>query len=68
LTAYLLGNFILQAEWIVKRARPILPLILRGAVVTLTSYLLLGAFQIARDFADARPGGRNQSVYAFGPI
>jgi len=45
LTAYLLGDFILRTEWIVKRARPILPLILRGAAVTSISYLLLGAFQ-----------------------
>src|ERR1700693_5723151 len=45
LTAYLLGNFVLRTEWIVERARPIWPLILRGAVVTSISYLLLGAFR-----------------------
>jgi hypothetical protein len=44
LTAYLLGNFILQAEWTVERIRRFWPLVLRGAVVTLMSYLLLGAF------------------------
>jgi hypothetical protein len=44
LTAYLLGSFILQEEWIVERTRPFWPLVLRGAVVTSLSYLLLGAF------------------------
>jgi hypothetical protein len=44
LTAYLLGSFIFQAEWIIGRARPIWPLLLRGAVVTSLSYVLLGAF------------------------
>jgi hypothetical protein len=44
LTAYLLGNFILRAERIVERTRPFWPLVLRGAVVTSISYLLLGAF------------------------
>lgn len=44
LTAYLLGNFIFPTEWISKRTRPIWSVAVSGAVVTLTSYLLLGTF------------------------
>jgi hypothetical protein len=44
LTAYLLGNFFLQTEWINERTHPIRTQVLRCAVITSTSYLLLGMF------------------------
>lgn len=42
LTAHLLGDFIFQTGWMVKRKRHIAVLLLHVAIVTLTSWLLLG--------------------------
>lgn len=47
LTAHLLGDFILQPAWMIERKRQISILFLHAAVVTLASYLLLGAFHPA---------------------
>lgn len=44
-TAHLLGDFVLQTEWTIERKRKIWALLLHAAIVTATSYLLLGAFQ-----------------------
>ncbi len=45
LTAYLLGGFVLPAEWMSQRRHAIRHLILRAAVVMPASWLLLGTFQ-----------------------
>lgn len=42
LTAHLLGDFIFQTSWMVKRKRHLAVLPLHVAIVTLTSWLLLG--------------------------
>lgn len=44
-TAHLLGDFIFQTEWMVERKRRIWVLILHASIVTLASFLLLGAFE-----------------------
>jgi hypothetical protein len=44
LTAHLLGDFILQTQWMIERKRQIWVLTLHVIAVTAASYLLLGAF------------------------
>ncbi len=44
LTAHLLGDFILQTGWIIKHKRHVGVLLLHVAIVTIVSYLLIGAF------------------------
>jgi hypothetical protein len=44
LTAYLLGNLVFQAEWIIERTRRTWRPVLLGAVVASASCLLLGTF------------------------
>lgn len=44
LTAYLLGNFLFRTEWVIAGERRAWSAILRAMVVTVASYLLLGAF------------------------
>ncbi|MBC8183296.1 DUF3307 domain-containing protein [candidate division KSB1 bacterium] len=44
LTAHLLGDFILQTDWMVKHKQHFGVLLLHASIVTTVSYLLLGAF------------------------
>ena len=44
LTAHLLGYFIFHPEWAIRRRRRIWALVLRAAIVTSASYVLLGTF------------------------
>ena len=43
LTAHLLGDFVLQPAWLIEHKRRISFLFLHAAIVTLATYLLLGA-------------------------